>query len=65
MVTDYCVGKKIRVRHRVNSNDITTMSNAKNFLHLIHPSNFKTKADMILAINTTALLESRLKKTPA
>ncbi len=39
--------------YNVNNNDITTMSEASNFLYLINPEKFKTKADMLAAINAT------------
>jgi cysteinyl-tRNA synthetase len=39
--------------YNVNSDDITAMSEAKNFLYLINPEKFKTKEDLIAAINAT------------
>lgn len=39
--------------YNVNSNDITMMSEAKNFLYLINPEKFKTKEDLIAAISAT------------
>lgn len=39
--------------YNTNTNDITQMSDAKNFLYLINPSKFKTKEGMIAAINAT------------
>ena len=39
--------------YNVNNNDITAMSDAKNFLYLIDPDKFKTKTDFLAAINAT------------
>lgn len=37
----------------MNTNNITTLSDAKNFLYLINPENYTSKADFINAINQT------------
>lgn len=39
--------------NNVNSNNITTLTDAKNFLYLINPENFATKQDFINAIAAT------------
>ncbi|MDV6166793.1 endo alpha-1,4 polygalactosaminidase [Flavobacterium sp. DG1-102-2] len=39
--------------NNVNSNVITTLSEAKNFLYIINPENFTTKADFITAVSAT------------
>ena len=37
----------------VNAQDITTLPEAKNFLYLINPENFNSKADFIVAVRAT------------
>lgn len=39
--------------HQENANNITTMSQVKNFLYLINPSNFDTKTDFINSVRET------------
>lgn len=37
----------------VNSNDITSLSQAKNFLYIINPEKFSSKSDFIAAVKKT------------
>ncbi len=41
------------VPHNVNSSDITSLANAKNFLYIINPERFSSKSDFLNALSNT------------